>query len=186
MKNRLFFALNLSEECRKKIFSITEDFKKFNQPVKWEPIEKLHITMLFLGNVEEKKQRKLEVDAEELAMQYSKRTLKFNSVGVFPNERRARVIWVGIEKDEMLTELAESLKTIAKNLKIEIDEKKFHPHVTLGRVKDGLSDEFIKYFQSYKFENFQENVFSLDLMNSKLEPTGSKYFVLSRYNFKEL
>lgn len=184
MKHRLFFAFNLSETVRTRIFQVQQDLKRFEEHIKWEPIEKFHITGLFLGNVEESLISDLAIKADLIAKKFKSQKVTFTKIGVFPNLKNARVIWIGIEDNPIITQIAEELKMIANYFKIEIDEKTFHPHVTLGRVKNRLSKEFINYFEKYTFERFSDYISSVDLMKSILDRFGSKYYIQSKFNLK--
>ncbi len=184
MKHRLFFAFNLSETVRYRILQIQQDLKSFDEPVKWEPVEKFHITGLFLGDVEESLLGDLRIETDSIAKRFEAQKVTFTKIGVFPNLKNARVIWIGIEDNPFIMQIAEGLRMIANNFKIEIDEKKFHPHVTLGRVKNHLSKEFIDYFEKYEFERFSDYISSVDLMKSKLDRFGSKYYIQSKFNLK--
>lgn len=185
MQLRLFFAVNFNEEIRKRIFEITKEFKKFNEMIKYEPIEKLHLTLLFLGNVDESLLRQLNLNAKQISEKYLSTEVRFNGLGVFKNFKFPRVIWIGIEENQTLRDLANDLKKLSDQLGIKTDEKEFSPHITLGRVKGNLSDKFIEFFKSYTFEPFSSKVESFELMESKLEKSGSVYTVKSRFELKE-
>lgn len=184
MKLRLFFAVNFSDEIKEKFYQISSQLQKFNEPVKYEPIEKLHLTLLFLGNVEESLIKELNQGANEISKNYFKSELYFEKLGVFKNFNQPRVIWIGTKENPKLREISEQLRLLAHNLNIAIDEKEFSPHITLGRVKGKLSESFIEFLKSFSFEPFTAEVNSFELMESKLEPSGSKYFVKSTYILK--
>lgn len=185
MKLRLFFAVNFSEEIKKKFYEISFQLQKFKEPIKYEAIEKLHLTLLFLGNVDESLIPELDSRAREISKNYSTTELYFDRLGVFKNFRQLRVIWVGTKDNENLRKLSLELITLANDLNIKIDEKEFSPHITIGRVKGIVSDKFIEYLRSFSFEPFTAKIDSFELMESKLEPSGSKYFVKSSYILKE-
>jgi 2'-5' RNA ligase len=184
MKLRLFFAVNFSDRIKNILYEISSQLQKFNEPVKYEPIEKLHLTLLFLGNVEESLIKELNQGATEISKKFFTSELYFDKLGVFKNLNSPRVIWIGTKENHELRKLSEHLRLLANELKIEIDEKEFSPHITLGRVKGKLSSEFLEYLKSFSFEPFTAEVNSFELMESKLEPSGSKYFVKSSYILK--
>lgn len=182
MKVRLFFAVNFDQFVKEQLNSISSKLQKFNEAVKYEPIEKLHLTLLFLGNVDEMHVSQLNRQAEKISNQFSKTELVFNKLGVFKNFRQPRVIWIGTEENQILRSLSIELKNMVNQFGIITDEKEFSPHITLGRVKGKLSENFIEYLKTFSFEPFTAIVNSFELMESKLEPSGSKYFVRSSFS----
>ncbi|MEJ5305194.1 MAG: RNA 2',3'-cyclic phosphodiesterase [Ignavibacteria bacterium] len=181
MKLRLFFAVNFDDEIKRKFYEISSQLRKFNEPVKYEPVEKLHLTLLFLGNVDENLLSELDRKALEISKNFSSSELFFDKLGVFKNFHQPRVIWIGTKDNPILKELSFKLKMMTNDLNIMTDEKEFSPHITLGRVKGRLSEKFIDFLKSFSFEPFTAKVNSFELMESKLEPSGSKYFVKSSY-----
>ncbi len=181
MKFRLFFAVNFSDEIKKKFYEISSELQKFSEPVKYEAIEKLHLTLLFLGGVNESLLTEINKKAIEISKSFSPTELYFEKLGVFKNFRQVRVIWIGTKENHQLRDLSSQLKSLANSLNIMTDEKEFSPHITIGRVKGNLSERFIDFLESFSFEPFTAQVDSFELMESKLEPTGSKYFVKSSY-----
>lgn len=182
MKLRLFFATNFDDSVRKKLHSISSQLQKFNEPVKYEPIEKLHLTLLFLGNVEENLIPQLSPEVHKISSQFSETELTFDHLGVFKNFKQPRVIWIGSKENEILKSISRELKRLTSQFGIITDEKEFSPHITLGRVKGNLSQKFIDFLKTFEFEPFSADIKSFELMESKLEPSGSKYFV--RESFK--
>jgi 2'-5' RNA ligase len=181
----MFFAINLSQDCRARIFQIIEDLKNYSEPIKWEAFEKLHITTLFLGDVYDSVLDHLIGEAEKKLPIIGCSTVAFNEIGVFPNMKGPRVIWMGIQKNEIVELIAETLIMIALELGIKVDDKKFHPHVTLGRVKGKLSSPFITELKNIKFDSFSENIESVELMKSQLDRFGSKYYIHKKFNLRE-
>lgn len=185
LKLRLFFAVNFDEITRQKFYNISSQLQKFNESVKYEPIEKLHLTLLFLGNVNQNLIAELDKHANEISKMFYSTELVFTKLGVFKNYRQPRVIWIGTNENYILKDLSSKLKSLAGQLNIITDDKEFSPHITIGRVKGNLSGKFIDYLKSFTFEPFIASVNSFELMESKLEPSGSKYFVKGVYKLAE-
>ncbi|MBU2445848.1 MAG: RNA 2',3'-cyclic phosphodiesterase [Bacteroidetes bacterium] len=185
MKHRMFFAINLSEDCRRRIFEIIEELKNFSEPIKWEQFEKLHITTVFLGDVHESIIPKICETAQPNLSQIERTEISFNQVGVFPNLKSPRVIWIGIKKNEIIEMIGDALTSIARGSGIDLEERKFHPHVTLGRVKGQVSNDFISKFNNIKFTSFTDSIGSVELMKSELDRFGSKYYIHTKFNLRE-
>ncbi len=181
MKLRLFFAVNFNEAVREKLFYISSQLQKFDEPIKFERIDKLHLTLLFLGNVDEMLLPDLQFKVSEISHKYNQTKLMFDKLGVFKNYNQPRVIWIGTKENQILRELSLDLKRITNQLGIQTDEKEFSPHITLGRVKGKLSECCVNFLKTYSFEPFESDVKTFELMESKLEPSGSKYSI--KYSF---
>lgn len=184
MKLRLFYAINFPDEVKHNFSLISNELKSFNEPIKFEPIEKFHLTLLFLGNVEENLMNELINQTRTISQNFTKTNLVFDKVGVFKDFKNPRVIWIGAKENESLRNLSYQLKELAQILKIHLDEKPFSPHITLGRVKGLLSKDFIEFLKSFKMVSFESPVFSFELMESQLEKTGSKYFIKEKFLLK--
>ncbi len=166
---------------KEKFYSISSQLQKFNEPVKYESIEKLHLTLLFLGNVEETIIPQLKLQAEKISTKFPETELTFDRLGVFKNFKQPRVIWIGSKENEVLKNLSLELKQLANQFGIITDEKEFSPHITLGRVKGNLSQKFIEFMKTFNVEPFSASIKSFELMESKLEPSGSKYFIIESF-----
>jgi len=102
----------------------------------FEPAEKQHVTLAFLGTVDALKVVPL-IDALRCALQRGRRfRLRFDLVSAFPNERRARVIWAGARKAQpAFVDLAENVRAASRPF-AKLDEKQAVLHVTLARLND--------------------------------------------------
>lgn len=184
MKLRLFYAVNFLEEVKQKFSIISSELRNFNEPIKFEPIEKFHLTLLFLGNVDENLMNELISQTKTISQNFNRTNLVFDRIGVFKDYKNPRVIWVGAKENELLRNLSIQLRELAQTLKMNLDEKPFSPHITLGRVKGMLSRDFIEFLKSFKVNSFESSVDSFELMESQLEKTGAKYFIKEKFNFK--
>lgn len=184
MKLRLFYAVNFPEEVKQKFSLISKELRSFNEPIKFEPIEKFHLTLLFLGNVEENLMNELINQTRTISKNFNRTNLVFDRIGVFKDYKNPRVIWVGAQENESLRNLSNQLRELAQALKINLDDKPFSPHITLGRVKRMLSRDFIEFLKSFKINSIESSVYSFELMESRLEKTGSKYFIKEKFNLK--
>jgi 2'-5' RNA ligase len=179
---RLFIAIDLSEEARREVGVFLKKLEKRYWPVKWEEIEKVHITLAFLGEIEEEKLG----EVKEAVLRGSGGIFPFEvgmrGVGCFPDFLRPRVVWIGLVGD--LKSLARLQKQIAGELlKVEgvrIEERKFIPHLTIGRVKGGKFrhiKEMGRQINNMKWLEFSSKieVSSVRIYKSELKPGGSKY-----------
>jgi len=172
---RAFISVNLTPEIKEKIGEAERDFDM--NGVKLVDPSLIHVTLKFLGNIDEGK-----VDEIEAALR--KVTVKpfhaeFKSLGGFPNSRSPRVIWIGAEGD--FTELNKQVEALMEELGFE-REGRFSPHVTIGRIKFPAPEQKQKLPGLFeKYTNYGAGgmlVDSIYLMKSTLSPKGPKYDVL--------
>ena len=179
---RIFIAVDLSEGAKKEVGEFLKKLEKKYWPVKWEELEKVHITLAFLGEIGEER---LE-EVKEAVLRGSGGIFPFEvgmrRVGCFPDFLRPRVVWIGLVGD--LKSLARLQKQIAGELlKVEgvrIEERKFIPHLTIGRVKGGKFrhiKEMGRQINNMKWLEFSSKieVSSVRIYKSELRPEGSKY-----------
>ena len=159
---------------------VQDQLKTSNADVRWEPTEKMHATIKFLGNVEE---RRLSGITEKLAKIIGKHApfhLTLASLGCFPNLRHPRVVWAGLTNDDGQLELVKTAIDVDLLPEgFEIDDKEFHPHVTLGRINspNGIA-QLTSLLKTVTFVPISFRATEIVLMRSVLKPGGSEYSVL--------
>jgi 2'-5' RNA ligase len=133
---RTFVAVLIDNEIRRRIAEVQSRLKQLAPDVKWVAPENFHITLKFLGNVDEAVMPDVILAVEDGAHGLSPFDLTISSVGAFPSPARARVVWVGsTDGREKLTELARSVDKKLVELGFEKEDKPFNAHITIGRVK---------------------------------------------------
>ena len=184
---RSFIAIDTPAEIKEKIEEVEEKLRATNADVRWETKEKFHITLKFLGNVEEEKLNSLAQRLGGRLITHSPFTITYEAVGCFPNLRHPRVIWVGThDEDGSLKALAQTVEEIAAAHGFEREKRPFHPHITIGRVKGSKNlMELSSALESVTFDPQPSTVREILLMKSDLRPTGSVYTVFRRFPLKE-
>jgi 2'-5' RNA ligase len=107
---------------------------------------------------------------------------ELTSAGFFPRAKNARVFWMGIEDSGLLLNWTESVYQMTKNLGLVLDEKKFHPHITLARLKNpraGIKLEELA--MRAKSPPLYQKLNSLCLFESLLEPNASRYNIVEEF-----
>jgi len=182
---RLFVAVDLSEELKEVIGSIAESIGVFKGV---KPVEKhnLHITLMFLGEVPD---RRVEIVKEQLrSVEMSGFKIGLKGIGFFPSPSSVRVVWVGVEegKDD-LCKLAGEVEKSLKKLGFKRD-KEFVAHATIARVKRITPDErdkMLKILNEYLDYDFGTmDVSDFRLKKSTLTPKGPIYEDLEVYKLK--
>lgn len=181
---RCFLALPLEMQVKNYIYNLQLDLKKsqaFN--AKWVKKENLHLTVKFLGEIEKFHLSIIEEVLKPFIATIPKLQFQTGNLGVFPNYKNPRIIWLGLEgKTEALLNLYNKCDEISKALGLPQSNTLFQPHITLARIKN------IKYFD-YIFLQIKDNdsreiVFDkLVLYESILTPRGPIYTELQKFPF---
>jgi 2'-5' RNA ligase len=183
---RSFIAVDTASEVKVAIIEVEERLRATNADVRWESIEKFHITLKFLGNVEEAKLHSLENRLEEVLSPFSAFNMTYRGVGCFPNQHHPRVVWIGAEnEDGTLRRIQETIEGVAGSFGFQREEREFHPHITIGRVKGSKNlKELVSELGNISFAPHPAVIKEVLLMKSDLKPTGSVYTVIQRFPLK--
>ena len=177
---RTFIAFDTPEPIRKEMSVLQAELKKANADVKWEPEDKFHATIKFLGDIEEKLLSSVLTKIESIVLKHAAFGVMYQAVGSFPNNRNPRVIWIGCENnDGKLDLLKTALDVELLSFGFEIEKRPFHPHITLGRVKSlkGM-ENLTPMLEKLTFEKRTATIMEILVMKSVLRPEGSEYSTL--------
>ena len=175
---RTFIAIELNEEIHGELSSLQSDLKKSEADVKWVAPESIHLTLKFLGNIDEEKIKKTQNILSDIVKNFKPFFLSLKDIGAFPKLNYPRVIWVGVDEGKpKVSKLAKELEDRLEKIGISKEEKEFHPHITLGRVKSPKNRENLKnIIETTKFEPKSKiDVNRLILFKSQLTPQGPIY-----------
>ncbi|HEY5533599.1 MAG TPA: RNA 2',3'-cyclic phosphodiesterase [Ignavibacteria bacterium] len=178
---RTFISFNLEENTGNQILDVQSQIRKRQKPssvefIKWENKSKFHLTVFFLGDIVREKPDSLILDLENFSNNNSFGEIIFESggIGCFPNFKFPRVIFINLKNDNMkVFEFYDKLSVILQESGFESD-KKFHPHLTLARIKNNFRPNLYNINEELKF-NLKFSINKFHLMESKLLPTGSVY-----------
>jgi 2'-5' RNA ligase len=131
---RLFLALNIDPEVRRRCYAATQAVRAAGPDVRWVDESKLHLTLKFLGEQPESLVAPLSAALDKAAAQSRALDLQFGALGAFPNFRRPRVVWLGVAPDPKLELLHHDVEVACGTLSLPLEGRPFRPHVTLGRV----------------------------------------------------
>ncbi len=175
---RAFIAIELNEGIHSELASLQAILKKSNADVKWVAPDSIHLTLKFLGNIDAQKIKEIEKILNEVAAEVEPFVLTLKGVGAFPKLDYPRVIWVGVEGGAPQSEqLAKSLEERLEGIGIPREDREFHPHLTLGRVKSPKNKDKLKeIIEATKFDaKSAVDVNHLTLFKSQLSREGSIY-----------
>lgn len=172
---RLFIAIELE--------NLNDYFKELQQKlpkVKATYPKHFHLTLKFLGEVADNKLDEIKEKLKQIKFEPFK--LKLGTVGVFSDEKFIRIVWIGLEDGEKINNLQKQIESALEGMFKK--DNKFHPHITLARIKfveEYKKEKFIKTIKSIKIEPKETNIENFKLIKSTLTGEGSAYEDLEVY-----
>ncbi|MBU0985114.1 MAG: RNA 2',3'-cyclic phosphodiesterase [candidate division Zixibacteria bacterium] len=174
---RLFIALPLADEVESRLGHIIADLRPDGSSVKWVASNNIHLTVKFLGDTDDRLIPAIIKHLETIASQFQPMSATIDRLGAFPNLRKPRVIWAGSSAPpEMAGRIAEAVDAAVHGLGFERETRKFKPHLTLGRVKQGRSVGHLpEALENYRLTPIPFRLDRLVLFKSTLTPQGALY-----------
>ena len=183
MMKRLFIAVPICEKSRTDIAGkILSNTALRQMPVRWTAVQNLHLTLQFLGDTEEKRIQEIKRIMDNCRTCSEAEKLCFSSAGAFPARNSPRILWIGFMNNEYLQIIHRDLTAGLNAAGFSVDNKKFKPHLTLGRVKDQTEcppDLFTVYKNVADSAEISDSPLDrITLFESFLRPGGSVYTAL--------
>ncbi len=178
MPVRLFVAINPPEVVREQIGAGTAELRRL-VGVRWVDPGALHITRKFIGASDEGRAEEVAASLRRVASGHAPFDVGLCGVGAFPSLRRPRVVWVGTAPSPELGRLQGEIEAALEELGIEREEREFSAHITLGRARRGSAVDAQRLASLARRAAIRGSwrVESVDLMESRLRPTGAVYEV---------
>ena len=177
---RLFTAIEIPEDLQGALRAFVSRLRP-SANIGWSPLESLHITTKFIGDWPEPRLDEMKRALAAVPVQGSI-DINVKGVGWFPNPRRPRVFWAGVEGGEALRVLAQATEQAVAGMGVPVEEREYSPHLTLARIRETVSlDNLHKALQSFPsgygfdFGSFRATQFFLYLS------AGGKYTQLSGF-----
>ncbi len=181
-KIRTFIAVDLPQDVKMEVDKLTTEFRNEGPGINWVKAGNLHITMRFLGDIDENMVPELAENIKTNTCGFSKFDLSLKGLGGFPNLIMPRVIWIGTEGGKRkLLDLATSVELACIGSKFGKSDKRFLPHLTIGRVKtpSGI-EKLLKKIERTPFESLPFEITEVTIFKSELSPAGPKYTALEK------
>lgn len=187
MEIRCFIAINLSDSLKNEIDNSINWLRKGDSDVKWVSSENLHLTLKFLGETSEDLIKSLQEKLSMISAHHVPFEVNLKGIGIFPDKRRPRVIWINILDSDKLIKLQEALDITTVSLGYNKEIRSFSPHLTIGRVRSQKGkDMLLEAIETLKDKDFGNiNVNKFSLMRSVLKPTGAQYTTLSEFHLNK-
>lgn len=141
---RLFFAIELGDALLELLEESTAPLRAEAPELAWVARDHRHVTLKFLGEVDAQAVPQLTAAADRAAAAQKPLEMSVREVGAFPNFRRARVVWIGVEQEPRLELLHHDLELACEDVGFEVEGRPFRPHITLARVRAPLPQERLR------------------------------------------
>jgi 2'-5' RNA ligase len=174
---RLFLAIDPGDDCRRRLAGAIAIVRSASNGIRWVRDEKLHITLAFLGEVADARVDDVRSATSKVAARHAPFSAAVSGSGVFPDWRRPRVVWFGVDDRGRMTSLGDDINAMCTSLGFPPDHP-FHAHLTVGRVPHPLSSaqrEQLRKALGTLSEAHPFHVTRVILMRSKLASSGSEY-----------
>lgn len=183
-RTRTFLAIGLDKKTRDRISVLQDELAESVSDMKWVEPESMHVTLLFLGEVDDRELPAICRAAQDAVRDLPAFPLSVEGVGCFPNPRRPRVLWVGLGEGALhVVAVHDALEAVLLELGCyRREERKYTPHVTLGRVKNERPSAQLGSVLT-RYEGWSAGelaVGEVHVMASHLSPRGPVYTVLGR------
>ncbi len=183
-KIRTFVCIPVPLSVKEAVGSFIKELKSCGGDIKWVSPDNLHLTLKFLGDVEESIISEIASCTAEAAASFSPFTVEIGGAGAFPGMKRPRVLWIGITRSsDKLKNLAAAIDQSLAGIGFEKDKRPFSGHVTIGRVRSLKRIEHVAELMIKS--GFEPQLFNADavhVMRSVLTPRGPIYSVLNTIN----
>lgn len=181
---RLFVALIIPEEIRNQINQLRHSIFPDESKFRWEDNTKIHLTLKFIGEVDE---NLLQQILNELS--FLEHTKKMNcsveKFGFFFKQKdEPRILWLGLKLDNTIYTVVEELNQRLSKFSIPVEKRKYKAHLTLLRIKDKVSKDFIGKYLNAELPEISFTANEIVLMQSELSSQGSTYKEIKKYYLK--
>lgn len=184
---RVFIAIELESSIKEKIARIQTRLRVIQDKIKWVESSSVHLTLKFLGEIEEEKLEKVHQITRELGERVSPFKIEVKGMGVFPGFSSPRVIWIGArDTSGELEKLAAWLEEALAREGFVREKRKWKAHLTLGRVKSLKERERLRELIQKEMETDagKMEVKDITVMRSQLTPKGSTHTSLGKIYLK--
>ncbi|MEM4267670.1 MAG: RNA 2',3'-cyclic phosphodiesterase [Candidatus Woesearchaeota archaeon] len=170
---RLFIAITLPDDAKTQLANVQKKLGVLGAKITYT--HDYHLTLKFLGEVSNSSA----IVSALNNLNLKKFRFSLSSIDFFPNERCPRVVWVGVTPKKPIIELQQQIESLLTLAGFEKDTR-FHPHITLGRIKQS-NKEFCEQAKNMPVQPISIEVDKIYLIRSELGMDGPKYTVIERF-----
>ncbi len=175
---RSFIAFPIDDSIKEHIREIQKEFKQLSCDIKWVEPKNIHVTLKFLGDIEENQVEPICQCIASVFQNTKEITTRLTTIGTFPERHSPRVVWVGMEdKNKTIENMANSLETALTKLGFEKDTRSFQSHITIGRIRSSKNlILLLNKINNYSLScNYPLIINAVHLYKSTLSPSGPEY-----------
>lgn len=176
---RLFIGLKIPDDIKNQVLNLDKNLAG----ALWKGAEKLHLTLAFVGNIEEPQAEELRQELQYV--RFPAFHLSFKEIGYFAKGDMPHHLWVGVAENKALNELQEKVANVVKKLQLGTQDKfKFHPHMTLARLQGTALPAVLEYISKnnlFHSDEFLVDRFALFISHAKENGEGKYYTIANEY-----
>ena len=175
---RAFIAVPLPEALRREVSAIQTNLRTAASDIRWVDPANLHLTLKFLGSIEEEPLARLKEALQAAVRPISPFIFQLEGVGTFPRTSQPRVVWLGVSQGkEKLVEVAGVVEKTCVELGLPAQDRSFSPHLTLGRIQSKRKlEQLLERIKSVQLRRPPlAHARTLILFQSTLTPEGPIY-----------
>ncbi|AEH52043.1 RNA 2',3'-cyclic phosphodiesterase [Pseudothermotoga thermarum] len=180
---RTFIAIDVNEQVRDVAMQIVEKLMRRGFKANWVSRENVHLTLFFLGEVDPKKVDEITRHLYDRIKGFPSFYYHVEKLGYFVKNNKPAVIWLGVRTNQALQKLYEEMEAELSKHNFSF-EKKFTPHITIGRVKDPLPPAWKALLEDITYEPILVAVDRFAVYSSTLTPSGPIYKKLYECQFE--
>ncbi len=164
---------------------LIDDLSSRDLPVRWTAPNAMHLTFHFIGEVSQERAELLRMSFANLSPRTGSIKLRTGRLGAFPNEKRPRVLWLGVDgQTDKLAQLRDEIGSMLTRQNVDVETGGFKPHLTLGRARDSVDKLFpYQVSEAFKASSVREivstpvefTIAEVTLFRSHLEKSGARY-----------
>ena len=179
---RTFIAVELPQDIHHALRQLQAILRMSMPDVRWTKAGNIHLTLKFLGDVQVSRLDAISEALRDVARQFAPFTMSLTGIGAFPNSRKPRIVWVGIDQGaDELVKIAKQIEASMKRLGFQREKRPFRPHLTIGRVRrlehPVTMTEALERAEVGELGEF--SVQKVSFIKSQLDPAGSIYTTLA-------
>jgi 2'-5' RNA ligase len=143
---RSFIAIDLPPKIQKRLKNVSKQLQSRLEsvPVRWVPVENIHLTLKFLGDVSESNLEVLKDVLQTVVSGHQTFEISVGGLGAFPKAKRPRVIWIGVEAPQDLSAVQHGIEAETTRLGYAPEKRPFSPHLTLARISRNANSRDIR------------------------------------------
>ena len=185
MEIRSFLAFELPSDIKRTLARVSDEIRPSIQGMKWVTVENIHLTVVFTGNIRTEEIKAIGEVIQNVCLKYGPFDISLKGMGFFPNRRKPRVLWLGLNGDiNRMSLFRDALQNRLKAFGIKEEKRPFKPHLTLGRFRKPGKLDFRFNELMLKYEELTSPVCTVHefvLFKSDLKPGGAVYTKLKAW-----